>query len=251
MSQPFIDEEFTFTNPDGSTVRVRGPATRTMRSSRRWTATRWSRMLTRAFTIMRRCPSDEPARAIGSKCWRRRSPERGPAAPHPDPSRRCQAGAPAHRSSGDERRWETRRDRNNARLWSCAAETAPDALPQETVTLAPMSGCACSSIPGRADTISQQEVEQLLQSTRLHRIRKQRVGARLLLRHLGRKADLYQCRDDVLPAEAQPTRTTGPAIAYPDRRERADPGGARRLQGASGFDSGGLTRRRREASSTR
>ncbi|OFX19655.1 MAG: hypothetical protein A2V77_07315 [Anaeromyxobacter sp. RBG_16_69_14] len=60
---------------------------------------------------------------------------------------------------GQKRRWETRRDQKKAQLRSVMPMTAPDALPQGTVTVGNYVGlCVLIRFPDVADTISQQEV---------------------------------------------------------------------------------------------
>ena len=161
MSTPFLDEEFTFTNPDGSTIRVRG-------SGNQYYAVFEA---LDGYTVVKDPDTGFYKYATLSSDKNQLVPT-GPNVGDVDPQsldlqrhiriRRETARQEALSSplqQGEKRRWETRRDQKKAQLRSVMPLTAPDALPQGTVTVGNYVGlCVLIRFPDVADTISQQEV---------------------------------------------------------------------------------------------
>ena len=161
MSTPFLEEEFTFTNPDGSTVRVRGSGNQDYAVFETLDG----------YTVVKDADTGYYKYATLSSDKNQLVPL-GPNVGDADPqrlglrrhirirrdaARREALSSPLQR--GQRRRWETRRDRKKAQLRSVPPMTAPDALPQETVTVGNYVGlCVLIRFPDVADTISQQEV---------------------------------------------------------------------------------------------
>jgi M6 family metalloprotease-like protein len=161
MSTPFRDEEFTFTNPDGSTIRVRGTGdqyyaifeTLDGYTVVKDTDTGYFRYATLSSDKTRLVPT--PANAGQA------DPQSLGLQRHIRP-RQGSARQEARRSpllQGQTSRWQTRRQEKKARLRAVMPTTAPEALPQGTVTVGNYVGlCILIRFPDVADTISQQEV---------------------------------------------------------------------------------------------
>ena len=161
MSTPFLDEEFTFTNPDGNTVRVRG------------TGNQYYAVFETldGYTVLKDPDTGYYNYARLSDDKNRLVPA-GPRVGDVDPQslglqrrirvRRENARQQALSSpllQGQNRRWQTRREQKKALLRSVMPMAALDALPQGTVTVGSYVGlCILIRFPDVADTISQQEV---------------------------------------------------------------------------------------------
>jgi M6 family metalloprotease-like protein len=160
MSTPFIDEEFTFTNPDGSTIRVRGSGNQyyaVFETLDGYTVVRdpdtgfykYATLSTDKNQLVSAGPNvgdvDPQSLGLQRHIRIRRETARQEALSSP-----LQQGR---------RRWETRRDQKKAQLRSVMPMTAPEALPQGTVTVGNYVGlCVLIRFPDVGDTISQQEV---------------------------------------------------------------------------------------------
>jgi M6 family metalloprotease-like protein len=160
MSTPFIDEEFTFTNPDGSTIRVQGSGNQyyaVFETLDGYTVVRdpdtgfykYATLSTDKNQLVSAGPNvgdvDPQSLGLQRHIRIRRETARQEALSSP-----LQQGR---------RRWETRRDQKKAQLRSVMPMTAPEALPQGTVTVGNYVGlCVLIRFPDVGDTISQQEV---------------------------------------------------------------------------------------------
>ena len=161
MSTPFLDEEFTFTNPDGNTVRVRGTGNQDHAVFETLDG----------YTVLKDPDTGYYNYARLSDDKNRLVPA-GPRVGEVDPQslglqrrirvRRENARQQALSSpllQGLNRRWQTRREQKKALLRSVMPMAAVDALPQGTVTVGSYVGlCILIRFPDVADTISQQEV---------------------------------------------------------------------------------------------
>src|SRR5262245_30521090 len=135
MSTPFIDEEFTFTNPDGSTIRLRGTGNQyyaVFETLDGYTVVRDDTGFYRYASL-----SDDKNRLVPT------SAQVGEADPQTlglqrhirirRDSARQQAMQSALRQ-GTQSRWQIRRAEKHAQRRSVMPTTSPDALPQFTVT---------------------------------------------------------------------------------------------------------------------
>ena len=161
MSTPFLDEEFTFTNPDGSTIRVRG-------SGNQYYAVFET---LDGYTVLKDPATGFYKYATLSGDMNQLVPP-GPKVGDVDPqSLGLQRHIRARRESarqqalssplqqGEKRRWETRREQKKTMLRSVMPMTAPDALPQGTVTVGNYFGlCVLIRFPDVADTIDRKSV---------------------------------------------------------------------------------------------
>jgi M6 family metalloprotease-like protein len=161
MSTPFLDEEFTFTNPDGSTIRVRGTGNQfyaVFETLDGYTVlkdpdTGYYRYATLSDDTSRLVPTgpnvgDVDPQSLGLQRHIRA---------RRDAARQQALSSPLLQGQG--RRWETRRQQKKALLRSVMPMTAPGALPQGTVTVGNYVGlCVLIRFPDVADTITQQEV---------------------------------------------------------------------------------------------
>jgi M6 family metalloprotease-like protein len=161
MSTPFVNEEFTFTNPDGSTIRVRGTGNQDYAVFETLDG----------YTVVK-----DPA--TGYYKYATLSPDKNQLVPtdanvgEADPQslglqrhiriRQESAKREALLSplqQGQKSRWQVRRDQKKTRLKAVMPTTDPEALPQATVTVGNYVGlCILIRFPDVADTISQQEV---------------------------------------------------------------------------------------------
>ncbi len=161
MSTPFRDQEFSFTNPDGSTIQVRG-------SGNQYHAVFET---LDGYTVVKDPDTGFFKYATLSGDKNRLVPT-GPNIGDTDPQslglqrhiqvRRDMARQLAFSSplaQGQKRRWEMRREQKMARLRAVMPMVSPDALPQGTVTVGNYVGlCVLIRFPDVADTISPQEV---------------------------------------------------------------------------------------------
>jgi M6 family metalloprotease-like protein len=168
MSIPFRDEEFTFTNPDGSTIRVRGfgdqyyavfetldgyavvkdPDTGFYKYAT------LSDDKNRLVPIAANAGQADP-QSLGLQRHIRARQERA----------QQEAGRSALQQ-GQKSRWQTRREQKKALLRTVMPTTAPKALPQGTMTVGNYVGlCILIRFPDVADTISQQEVTNFCNMT--------------------------------------------------------------------------------------
>ncbi len=161
MSTPFINEKLTFTNPDGSTIQVRG-------SGNQYYAVFET---LDGFTVVK-----DPA--TGFYKYAKLSDDKNELVPmdarvgEVDPQslglrphiriRRESAIRKARSSAMQQEtrsRWQVRRKQKKSQLREISPTTAPEALPQATVTVGNYVGlCILIRFPDVADTISQQEV---------------------------------------------------------------------------------------------
>lgn len=160
MPRPFLDEEFTFTNPDNSTIRVRG------------TGNQYHAVFETldGYTVVR-----DPS--SGYYVYATLSPDKNQLVPtgskvgEAEPQslglqrhiriRREAARQLARQSplqQGQKRRWQVRREQKKARLRALRASD-PQAAPLSTVTVGNYVGlCILIRFPDVPDTISQQQV---------------------------------------------------------------------------------------------
>ena len=208
MPAQFIGQVFTFKQPDGSTIQVRGWGDQhyaVFETLDGYTVTQnpGDRLLGGRPAVRRRSraragagpgaarwtPVAPACRAACASAARRRS--RAAASP------RCAWAAAGASSVGEERKQQMRALRaDRRRRWSAAgAAAAPDGgrlrrpVPADRLLRRPGHDPARG---GRA----------LLQPAGLHRLRQQRLGARLLPRELDRPLPLHEHRGAVLPGAA-------------------------------------------------
>lgn len=168
MSTPFIDKEFTFTNPDGSTVQVRG-------SGDQYHAVFET---LDGYTVVKDPESGVYKYATLSEDKDSLVPT-GLDAGQGDPEslglqrqvrvRRAAAHEAVGQSplmQGQKSRWETRRDEKKEILSSVMATTLPEAMPESAATVGNYVGlCILIRFPDVVDTVSQQEVSNFCNQT--------------------------------------------------------------------------------------
>jgi len=159
MSMPFHGEVFTFTNPDGSTLQVRGYGDQHYAVFETLDG----------YSVVKDPDSGFFRYATLSGDKNRLVPTAGVAG-QADPqdlglprhvrARRDGAALEARRSPlQGKSRWQTRREQKKAVLRSVMPTTAPEALPRSTVTVGNYVGlCILIRFPDVAETISQQQV---------------------------------------------------------------------------------------------
>jgi M6 family metalloprotease-like protein len=161
VSTPFIDKEFVFTNPDGSTVTVKG-------------------MGDQYYAVFETLDGYTVVKDPGTGFYKYAtlSGDKGSLVPtavnagetvpqslglvrHVRARREGvqQLASQSPLQQGAKSRWEVRREQKKALLKTVMATTAPESMPQSTVTVGNYVGlCILIRFPDVADTISQQEV---------------------------------------------------------------------------------------------
>ena len=164
MTTPFLNEEFTFTNPDGTTLRVRGTGNQyyaVFETLDGYTVVRdedsgFYKYATLSEDKARLVPTDAK---VGEADPQSLGLQRHIRIRHESAK---QAALRSPLQQGEKSRWEVRREQKKSRLKALRAmmpTTDPEALPQATVTVGNYVGlCILIRFPDVADTITQQEV---------------------------------------------------------------------------------------------
>jgi M6 family metalloprotease-like protein len=161
MSTPFVNKEFTFTNPDGSTIQVRGSGNQyyaVFETLDGYTivkdpATGFYKYARLSDDQNELVPTDanvgeaDPAN-LGLQAHLRIRPE----------SAKLKA-AQSSLQQGQKSRWKVRRQQKKTRRRGVSPTTAPEALPTGTITVGNYVGlCILIRFPDVPDTISQSEI---------------------------------------------------------------------------------------------
>jgi M6 family metalloprotease-like protein len=164
MPTPFINEEFTFTNPDGSTIRVRGTGNQYYAVFETLDGYTVVQDPATGFFVYAALSADKNQLVPTGARVGEAEPQSLGLQRHiriRRESARQQAGQ-SPLQEGEKRRWEVRREQKKARRQALRATipmTDPESLPQATVTVGNYVGlCILVRFPDVADTISQQEV---------------------------------------------------------------------------------------------
>src|SRR5262245_8978168 len=160
MSTPFIDEAFTFTNPDGSTIRLRGTGNQyyaVFETLDGYTVVRDDTGFYRYASL-----SDDKNRLVPTSAQVGEADPQALGLQRHIRIRRDSARQQAIQSAlrqGPQSRWQIRRAEKKVQRRSAMPTTSPDALPQFTVTTGNYVGlCILVRFPDVPDTISQQQV---------------------------------------------------------------------------------------------
>ena len=239
MPMPFHERELTFTNPDGTEFQVRGSGDQfhaVFETLDGYTVTKDP--ATGYYQYARMSDSGDELLPTGVNV-NGAGPPRGlalqPGLRVPPAAAKQQAHMRA--ATGPQRRWEQRRQEKLAVLRDVSPLSRAAPAPPPAATVGTYVGlCLLIQFPDVAETITRQRGRRLLQPARLHRIRQQRVGARLLRRRLRRQAALHERGDGVLHGRPQPRVLHRPDDPVRSARAGADPRGAGPTSCAAGFD---------------
>ncbi len=161
MSTPFNNEEFTFTNPDGSTIQVRGSGNQYYAVFETLDGFTVVKDPDTGFYKYAQLSDDENQLLPTDAKVGEIDPQSLGLQPHirirPDSAK--QKALSAHQQQGEPSRWQVRRRQKKAQLRGIMPTTGPDALPLATVTTGNYVGlCILIRFPDVAETISQPEV---------------------------------------------------------------------------------------------
>ncbi|MDM0077279.1 M6 family metalloprotease domain-containing protein [Variovorax sp. J2P1-59] len=161
MSMPFEGEVFTFTNPDGSTLQVRGYGDQyyaVFETIDGYTVVKNPDTGFYTYATL----SDDKNRLVPSSAVAGKAEPQDVGVPRHVRARREGAQMAALRSplqGGQTSRWRQRHAQKKALLQSVMATAGPEGLPQSTVTVGNYVGlCILIRFPDVADTISQAQV---------------------------------------------------------------------------------------------
>lgn len=161
MSAPFINEEFTFTNPDGSTIQVRGTGNQyyaVFETLDGYTVVKNPETGFYSYATL----SDDKSELVPTDV---RVGEADPQSLGLAPHLRIRQGSAQEKvqysplQQGQKSRWQVRREQKKAQLSGVMPTVAPEALPRATVTVGNYVGlCILIRFPDVADTVSQAEI---------------------------------------------------------------------------------------------
>lgn len=163
MSVPFIDQEFTFTNPDGSTFRVRGSGDQHYAVFETLDGYTVVKDPDTGFYKYATLSEDKSVLVPTAVTVGQGDPQALGLPPHirirQESARRAALESPLQQQ-GPKRRWQVRREQKKNRLSAVMPATDPEALPQATVTVGNYVGlCILIRFPDVPDTISRQQVD--------------------------------------------------------------------------------------------
>jgi M6 family metalloprotease-like protein len=160
MSSPFRDEEFTFTNPDGTTIRVRGSGNQyyaVFETLDGYTVVKDPASGYYTYATL----SDDKSRLVPTATRVGAADPQSLGLQRHIQIRHASAREEARRSPLQEQksRWQVRREQKKTQQRLARAAAGPEAAPQAGVTVGNYVGlCILIRFPDVADTISQQEV---------------------------------------------------------------------------------------------
>ncbi|BCA56935.1 hypothetical protein W02_40750 [Nitrospira sp. KM1] len=161
MSTPFVNKQFTFTNPDGSTIQVKGSGNQDYAVFETLDGYTIIKDRGTGFYNYAELSRDENELVPTAAKVGETNPQSLRLQPHIRIRQRS-ARERALRSplqAGQKRRWEIRREQKKSRVRAMMPTTAAEALPAGTVTVGNYVGlCILIRFADVADTISQQEV---------------------------------------------------------------------------------------------
>lgn len=161
MATPFINEEFTFTNPDGSTIQVRGSGNQYYAVFETLDGYTVVQDPDTGFYKYAQLSADQNELVPTDAKVGEVDPQSLGLQPHTRIRREIakQKALSAPMQQGELSRWQVRRQQKKTQLRGIMPTTAPDALPLSAVTVGNYVGlCILIQFPDVSATISQQEV---------------------------------------------------------------------------------------------
>lgn len=158
MSTPFVNEEFTFTNPDGSTVQVRGSGNQYYAVFETLDGYTVVQDPDTGFYKYATLSDDQRALVPTDAAPGQADPQSLGLQPHlklePESARQAALRSPL--LQGPPSRWQTRREQKKTQRMTMMPTTAAEVLPQATITVGNFVGlCILIRFPDVADTITQ------------------------------------------------------------------------------------------------